>query len=222
VGTSPKLGSESVQVTGAPQRIHIPDATASQQRTAEGSPRRVIYLTRRDDQPSAPNREQVAELVRRAQRNDRDAFGQLYRVYYRPIYTLARFYLPQQAEDIVAETFLRAWGAIDRYRDMGRPFAAWLYAIARHIVADELKAKRRTEPRDELPDETREWDQDDRLVLAMGLARLSKTQRVVVELKYLVGLSHKEIAVILRKSVGAVKALRWRALQNLALYMADR
>jgi DNA-directed RNA polymerase specialized sigma24 family protein len=45
---------------------------------------------------------------------------------------------------------------------------------------------------------------------------------VVVELKYLVGLSHKEIAVILRKSVGAVKALRWRALQNLALYMADR
>jgi RNA polymerase sigma-70 factor (ECF subfamily) len=181
-----------------------------------------VYLTSPDGRPSAPTKERVAELVRLAQQKDRDAFEQLYRLYYRSIYTLARFYMPGQAEDIVAETFLRAWGALERYRDRGRPFAAWLYAIARHIVADEFKARRRTEPRSELPDGPTDWDHDDRILLAMGLARLSKTQRVVVELKYLIGLSHQEIAVILHKSVGAVKALRWRALQNLSVYMAER
>jgi RNA polymerase sigma-70 factor (ECF subfamily) len=163
-----------------------------------------------------PSKEYVSGLVALAQQNDRDAFGQLYHLYYRPVYSLARFYLPQQAEDIVAETFVRAWGAIARYRDTGRPFVAWLYGIARHVVADELKARRRVEPRDELPDSPRESDQDDRIMLAIGLARLPPGQRRVIELRYLLGLSHQEIAVLLRKSVGAVKALRWRALQNLS------
>ena len=216
------MGTGSTQVASERQGIHAPGATPTERRTAKSSGRRVVYLTSPDGHAPAPTPERVAELVRRAQRNDRDAFGQLYRLYYRPVYTLARFYLPQQAEDIVAETFLRGWSAIDRYRDMGRPFAAWLYAIARHIVADELKARRRVEPRDELPDEPREWDHDDRLVLAMGVARLPKTQRVVVELRYMLGLSHKEIATILHKSVGAVKAQRWRALKNLSAYLADR
>jgi RNA polymerase sigma-70 factor (ECF subfamily) len=208
--------------------MQAPDATtvalphgALSDDTSEGARGRTLHLKSKDSHASAPPREHVSQLVLRAQQNDRDAFGELYILYNRPIYTLARFYLPQQAEDVVAETFLRAWGAIDRYRDMGRPFAAWLYAIARHIVADELKARRRVEPRDELPDEPREWEHDDRLMLSMGLARLPKTQRVVVELRYLVGLSHKEIATILRKSVGAVKAQRWRALQNLASFLGE-
>ena len=216
------MGTDPIPARGSPERIDRSSAAPSERRTSADSRRRVVYLTTSDGQHVPPTRERVAELVRRAQQNDRDAFGQLYRLYYRPIYTLARFYFPQQAEDIVAETFLRAWGAIDRYRDRGKPFTAWLYAIARHIVADELKARRRTEPRAELPDAPTESNHDDRLTLAMGLARLSKTQRVVVELKYLVGLSHNEIAIILRRSVGAVKALRWRALQNLSAYMAER
>jgi RNA polymerase sigma-70 factor (ECF subfamily) len=214
------LGTKSAPVASAAQRTEGSSAPPREQKTAEG--RRVVYLTSPDGRPGAPTKERVAELVTQAQQKDRDAFEQLYLLYYRPIYTLARFYLPGQAEDIVAETFLRAWGALERYRDMGRPFAAWLYAIARHIVADELKARRRTEPRSELPDRPIDWDHDDRLVLAMGLARLSKTQRVVVELKYLIGLSHQEIADILHKSIGAVKALRWRALRNLSAYMGER
>jgi RNA polymerase sigma-70 factor, ECF subfamily len=172
-------------------------------------------LRRRDDRV-APTREQMAKLVAAAQRNDPEAFGQIYRLCYRPIYSLARFYLPQQAEDIVAETFVRAWEGIVRYRDRGRPFVAWLYGIARHVVADELKAQRRVEPREELPDTPTESNQDDHIMLAMGLDRLPPSQRRVIELRYLLGLSHDEIAVLLRKTVGAVKALRWRALQNLA------
>jgi RNA polymerase sigma-70 factor, ECF subfamily len=186
--------------------------------TGQGQPH-PRTLRRREERPQ-PTREQVAELVVAAQGNDREAFGQIYRLYYRPIYNLARFYLPQHAEDIVAETFVRAWGGIVGYRDRGRPFVAWLYGIARHVVADELKARRRVEPREDLPDSPTESNQDDRIMLAMGLDRLPAGQRRVIELRYLLGLSHGEIAVLLRKSVGAVKALRWRALQNLAAILS--
>src|SRR5918996_3467866 len=147
------MGTKSAPVAPPPQRTEASSAPPREQKTAEGRQRRVVYLTSPDCRPSAPTKERVAELVAQAQQKDRDAFEQLYLLYYRPIYALARFYLPGQAEDIVAETFLRAWGALERYRDMGRPFAAWLYAIARHIVADELKGRRRNEPPDELPDQ---------------------------------------------------------------------
>jgi RNA polymerase sigma-70 factor (ECF subfamily) len=197
-------------------------ATRAKRQIVEEGQGSAVHLRSRRSQATKPTREQVAQLVTRSQRNDRDAFGQLYRLYYRPIYTLARFYLPQQAEDIVAETFVRAWGGIFRYRDTGRPFVTWLYGIARHIVADERRARHRVEPRSELPDSPRESEQDDRIMLAMGLDQLPASQRRVLELRYLVGLSHTEIAALLGKSVGAVKAQRWRALQNLHRILSDR
>ena len=183
---------------------------------SESSPGSAVPLRSRKTSAAKPDPREVARLVVAAQRNDRDAFGQLYRLYYRPIYNLARFYLPQQAEDIVAETFVRAWSGIVRYRDTGRPFVTWLYGIARHIVADERRARRRVEPRSELPDSPTEMEHDDRIMLAMGMERLPAGQRRVLELRYLLGLSHPEIAVLLQKSVGAVKAQRWRALQSLS------
>jgi RNA polymerase sigma-70 factor (ECF subfamily) len=195
----PRAEAWRVHPDGRPERTAVP----------------VPIRPQRDPRPKATP-EQVSDLVARAQRNDRDAFAQLYRLYYRPIYNLARFYLPKYAEDVVAETFLRAWGGIIRYRDTGRPFAAWLYAIARHVVVDELRVQHRVEPRDELPDSPWESQQDDRLMLAQVLARLPKGQRTVIELRYLLGFSHKEIAQVMRKSVGAVKAQRWRGLQNLS------
>ena len=188
---------------------------------SESSRGSTIPLRSRKTSAAKPDPREVARLVVAAQRNDRDAFGQLYRLYYRPIYNLARFYLPQQAEDIVAETFVRAWSGIVRYRDTGRPFVTWLYGIARHIVADERRARRRVEPRSELPDSPTEMEHDDRIMLAMGMERLPAGQRRVLELRYLLGLSHPEIAVLLQKSVGAVKAQRWRALQSLSTILTS-
>jgi RNA polymerase sigma factor (sigma-70 family) len=205
-----------VQPAGVPGP-GIPDRPPSDL-DRRGTAPRPLRARRRHAEPS---REEVSELVALAQQNDREAFGHLYRLYYRPIYSLARFYLPQQADDIVAETFVRAWSGIVRYRDTGRPFVTWLYGIARHIVADERRARRRVEPRSELPDSPTETDHDDRIMLAMGLERLPAGQRRVLELRYLLGLSHPEIAALLRKSVGAVKAQRWRALQNLSTILTS-
>jgi RNA polymerase sigma-70 factor (ECF subfamily) len=160
--------------------------------------------------------ERVAEtsrLVDLAKGGDRDAFGQLYLRFCAPLGRLARFYLGDGAEDAVAETFVRAWAALPRYRDMGSPFVSWLYAIARHVVADELAARRRVEPRAELPDAAAELAQDDRLTLAAAMARLPQEQRQVVELKYLVGLRNGEVALAMGRTTGAVNSLQWRALR---------
>lgn len=162
-------------------------------------------------------RRTVLPLVEAARRGDKDAFGQLYRRYHARVFGLARFYLGDGAEDVVAETFMRAWSALPRYRTTAAPFVAWLYGIARHIVADELKSRKRTEARAELPDNPVDPHYDERLAMAAAVAKLPKQQRQIVEMKYLLGMKNPEIAGALNKSIGAVNAAQWRALQALKI-----
>ena len=126
------------------------------------------------------------------------------------------------AEDAVAETFLRAWAALPRYRDTGPPFVAWLFGIARHVVLDEVARGRRVMPSEELPEGTRGWTVDDRLTLAQAMDRLPTAQRQVVELKYLAGMRNEEVASALGKSKGAINAMQWRALGTLREILEER
>src|SRR5918999_3994570 len=184
----------------------------------------------RPEKPSAPVAlaDHVSALVERARQSDKEAFGRLYQLYHGRVFRLARFHLDGAAEDVVAETFLRAWVALPRYRNTGAPFVAWLYGIARHVVADELAARRRVEPRAEPPDDStnpgpdERLGQDDRLALAMAIARLPQAQRRVVELKFLIGLSNAEVAKAFGKTTGAINAMQWRALRTLRRMLVDR
>lgn len=163
-------------------------------------------------------------LVGRARAGDPDAFGALYEEFRRKIFNLARFSLPYaSAEDAVGETFVRAWAALPSYRDMGVPFVAWLYGIARHVVVDAQRSSSRVEPRAEpRPDRPESRDHDlDRLTLGVALARLSEEQRAVIELKFLAGLTNEEVGAALGKSPGAVNTQQWRALGTLREFMED-
>jgi RNA polymerase sigma-70 factor (ECF subfamily) len=159
--------------------------------------------------------DEVPRLVDKAKRGDRDAFAELYRLHHARIFRMARLHLGDLgdgAEDAVAETFLRAWAALPRYRDTGAPFVAWLFGIARHVVLDEVARGRRVMPREELPEREMGWTVDDRLTLAQAMDRLPAAQRQVVELKYLAGMRNEEVASALGKSKGAINAMQWRAL----------
>jgi RNA polymerase sigma-70 factor (ECF subfamily) len=177
-----------------------------------------IEVDRHREDPArveASSSNRLTSLVERAVQNDREAFGELYGLFHAKVFRLARFHLNGSAEDAVAETFLRAWVALPRYRNTGAPFSAWLYGIARHVVADERKALRRVEPRSELPDRPTEPQEDDRLMLAMAIQRLPRLDRRLIELKFLMGLTNAEVAAALGKSVGAINAQQWRALRKL-------
>jgi RNA polymerase sigma-70 factor (ECF subfamily) len=169
--------------------------------------------------------DRVPQLVEQAKRGDGDAFAELYRLHHARIFRMARLHLGDLgdgAEDAVAETFLRAWAALPRYRDTGAPFVAWLFGIARHVVLDELARGRRVMPREELPEGTRGWTVDDRLTLAQAIERLPAAQRRVVELKYLAGMKNAEVASALGKSEGAINAMQWRALGTLKEILEER
>jgi RNA polymerase sigma-70 factor, ECF subfamily len=164
----------------------------------------------------------VPSLVERSRRGDREAFAELYRLFHAPLFRLARFHVGSGAEDAVSETFLRAWKALSRYRPTDAPFGAWLYGIARHVVADQRKAKRREEPRSTLPDRASDPTTVERLTLMGVIERLPKTQRFVIEAKFLVGLTNGELAAALGKSTGAINAIQWRALRALQRMLEDR
>jgi len=164
----------------------------------------------------------VPSLVERSRGGDRDAFAELYRFFHAPIFRLARFRLGPGAEDAVSETFLRAWRALPRYRSTVAPFGAWLYGIARHVVADQRKAMRREEPRSTLPERASDPTTVERLTLMRAIERLPRAQRYVIEAKFLVGLTNAELAAALGKSTGAINALQWRGLRALQRMLEDR
>lgn len=172
----------------------------------------------------APAEPAVRALVVRAQEGDREAFGEIYMTHYATVFRLARFYLPRDAsEDAAAETFVRAWRGLSRYRDTGAPFASWLYGIARHVVKDAVRAARRNEPRADVPDEVMDAGLDpvDRVALTEAMGRLPRHERRVLELKFFIGLANEEISAALGKSAGAVNAIRWRALRRLRGFLEE-
>lgn len=165
----------------------------------------------------------MPELVALAKAGDREAFGDLYRLYHTPIFRVVRAQLGGDgADDAVAETFVRAWGSLHRYRDTGVPFVGWLYGIARNVVGDEFRRRRRVEPTDRVPEEMIASTVDDDLSLAAAIARLPDEQRKVVELKFLVGLSNAEIGSVMGITPGAVNSKQWRALGRLRRALEER
>ena len=172
--------------------------------------------------------------VRAAQR-DRAAFGALYRRYVERVYGYC-FYLlgdHHDAEDATERTFLAALGAIDRFRDDGATFRAWLFRIAHNELANSLRQRHRRHGRttrlEDGPEPMADVDParlvgvaDEARRLRAAVSRLSDDRRQVIVLRFVDGLSAREIGVVLGRSEGAVRVLQHRALRDLAALLAAR
>jgi len=173
-------------------------------------------------QHELPEDEQL--LVERAKRSP-EAFGELYDIYFDRIY--AYIYRKtgdrQAAEDLTSDTFMKALSHIGNYRYTGQPFAAWLYRIASNLVTDYYRSRRPTSPLDEstplqaggISPEEAALRLDDQQAVARAIQTLSPDQQDVILLRFSAGLKLKEIAQVIGKTEGAVKALMFRALGGL-------
>jgi RNA polymerase sigma-70 factor, ECF subfamily len=173
-----------------------------------------------------PAREQA--LVESAKAGDEAAFGALYRTYYDLIYryVLFRVGTPTAAEDVTSAVFLAMVRNLRRFEWKGRPFLAWLYAIAQKQVAFYRRTAARAPSQVELdaaaevigdtagPHATA-VERERRLKLAQALDQLPETQREVVLLRYVLSLSLAETAAAVERSEGAVKQLQLRGLTAL-------
>ena len=161
-------------------------------------------------------------LVRRAQQHDQDAFAQLYEEYFDKIYRYIAFKIGNrtEAEDMTQQVFLNAIKSISSFRWRGIPFSAWLFRIAHNQVVDYLrkKAKHATTSLDEVlvsngnnPQLVAEQNLDiERLLLATK--QLTQAQREVISLRFASELSIAQVARVMAKSQGAIKALQHSAI----------
>ncbi|GAH19206.1 unnamed protein product, partial [marine sediment metagenome] len=161
-------------------------------------------------------------LVRRAQQHDQDAFAQLYEEYFDKIYRYIAFKIGNrtEAEDMTQQVFLNAIKSISSFRWRGIPFSAWLFRIAHNQVVDYLrkKAKHTTTSLDEVlvsngnnPQLVAEQNLDiERLLLATK--QLTQAQREVISLRFASELSIAQVAKVMGKSQGAIKALQHSAI----------
>ena len=175
-----------------------------------------------------------AELVKQIQAGKEEAMSQLYRRH-RPSlfrYALSKTYNQQLAEDIVGEIFLRMVQYLPTYQITGAPFTAWLFRIAHNTLITIAKKENRylTVPLEDVNPPSNRDDGPDKQVeiqlskehIWQGLLHLDESQRDVVILRFLVGLSLKETAHALEKSVGAVKTLQHRGIQSLRIALNSK
>ena len=114
---------------------------------------------------------------------------------------------PVLAEELAQETFYRATRAFLGWR--GGSASAWLLAIARNALIDEVRRGRRLEPLPELLVDPGAGGEGG--LVADTLRELPVPQRRLLELVYVYGYSHAEVAMITGSSEGAVKTGVWRA-----------
>lgn len=166
--------------------------------------------------------------VQAARRGDGEALGRLYddllpRLY---AYVAHRIATRQDAEDIVAETWLRAVRELQQFRGQGfSAFSGWLFQIARNLIADHYRRSSPTEPVPNgeldrqatgLPLPAQMVEQDERRQHVQAAIRaLSPRRQEVVVLRYFAGLRNQEIAQLLGLDERTVASHLSRALQDL-------
>lgn len=184
-------------------------------------------------------------LVRQAKAGSAEAWTEIYTSHYSAIYRyiIARTFNSATAEDLTSAVFLGALKGIASYRYRGRPLLAWLYRIARNVVADHQRQLLRSQPqargwRLPLPERLTNYlprlsrhdpidldrvasSEGDPAMMADGidlrdaLAVLPASQREVIYLRFMAGLSAEDVAQVLGKKPAAVYSLQARAILSL-------
>jgi RNA polymerase sigma-70 factor (ECF subfamily) len=169
------------------------------------------------------------QLVKAAQEGDTGAFGVLYDKYVDMVFRYVLFRVGGDrafAEDVTSETFLRALRSIGSVSYQGRDVGAWFVTIARNIVFDHVKSSRyRLEVTTaELQDNREETSGPEQEVMTEAtnaellrcVSQLGDDQRECIVLRFIEGKSVSEVAQLMDRNEGAVKALQHRAVRRLA------
>ena len=171
--------------------------------------------------------------VERARSGDGDAFRLLVERHSRNVFRLAYRMTGNEhdAEDVVQETFLRAYRQLDRYETRSS-FGTWLFRIASNYSLDLLRSRRRREDKRErsAPDQPDILDSmpapnpgPDRVAFSgqvqgrvqAALHALSEQERAAFVLRHFEGMSIEEIGRVLGTGTNATKHSVFRAVQKL-------
>lgn len=166
-------------------------------------------------------------VLYRIRKGDTESFGRIFDFYHEKIYRFVYLKVAtiQDAEDIVAETFLKAW----QYIKEGKKIAslqAFLYQVARNLVVDFYR--RKGTPTESLDDveitiaDRSDLSLEEKMVLKSDMTKvegalrtLKDTYREVIVLHFLNELSLSETAKVIGKTPGATRVLLHRGMKAL-------
>ncbi|WP_203291341.1 sigma-70 family RNA polymerase sigma factor [Maricaulis parjimensis] len=183
--------------------------------------------------PASQARAFAALMQRVGQERDRTAFGQLFEHFAPRIRTflLNRRVVPAQADDLTQEVMLAVWRRASSYDASKAAVTTWIYTIARNLHIDHFRKTVRAGKMDEQdpilqPEPAPEADDllsrsEDVDQVSRALADLPDDQKTVLELAFVEGLSHSEIATRLDLPLGTVKSRVRLAMSKLRLSLGD-
>ena len=181
-------------------------------------------------------REIDKELVQRAQGGEKLAFGLLVTKYQRKLYRLALRIVtdPAEAEDVVQETFIKAYRALPQFRG-DAAFYTWLYRIAINAARSSLELRGRRLPTQsglninesetfEIRSHLNDGETPESLLLNKQLAQavnsavedLPAELRLTLSLREIEGLSYADIAEVMICPIGTVRSRIFRAREAIA------
>jgi RNA polymerase sigma factor (sigma-70 family) len=162
-------------------------------------------------------------LLQRARAGDHAAFEQLYRLFERPVYTLAARMLgdADEAMEVLQDAMLKIFNRLGEFRGEA-PFWGWLRQVAVNEALMKLRKRQRLDYVDELP-EPEAYEPDTRLppvaaeagALGRALEQLSSTTRSVLWLYHAEGYTHEEIAGLMGRSTSFSKTQLLRGTRRL-------
>lgn len=176
----------------------------------------------------------IAVLLEKVRRGDREAFMTVTRLYERKVFVMAYSILRdrEDALDAVQETFLRLYQKAGLYRP-GSSFQGWLLQMAKNISIDHYRRNRKkrqewetAKPVDEMPIAAapdRDGDSaaaDLRQAFARSVDTLAERQKMVFIMRHYNELQFNEISEAMKISIGTAKSLHFKAVQNLRKRLA--
>ena len=162
-------------------------------------------------------------LLARARRGDAAAFEQIYRLFERPVYTLALRLLGDrdEAQEVLHDAMLAVFRTLDSFRG-DAPFWGWLRRIAANEALMRLRRRGRLHYTDEVPEDP--GRQEDELLppraadarrLIDALDGLPETARTVLWLYHAEGYTHEEIGTLMGRTVSFSKSQVARGTRRL-------
>ena len=171
-----------------------------------------------DSSPEGPARIDLERLLRRSAAGDEDAFAQLYDAVSSRLYGLVRRVVrdPAQSEEVAQEVFLDIWRHSARFDPTRGSALSWMLTIAHRKAVDRVRSAEAARHRDDNYGTTNQdvtHDSTSEAVVARldaervhrALATLTEAQRRALELAYLSGYTHTEVATMLDLPLGTAK-----------------
>ena len=182
------------------------------------------------------DREIDRQLVERAQRGDKRAFGLLVEKYQRKLARLLSRFIrdPAEVEDVTQEAFIKAYRALPAFRG-DSAFYTWLYRIGINTAKNYLMAMGRRAPTSteveaeeaegfEEAEQLRDINTPESLLLSNEIAqtvnstieKLPEELRTAIQLREIEGMSYEDIAQVMNCPIGTVRSRIFRAREAIA------